>query len=58
MLEISRKLLLAVIRAAAFTKEKVEGIVRELIKQGKISKEEEMKLLKEVLQKGKRRKKH
>ncbi len=57
-MEISRKLLLAGIRAAAFTKEKVEGIVRELIKQGKISKEEEMKLLKEVLQKGKRRKKH
>jgi polyhydroxyalkanoate synthesis regulator phasin len=52
MLEISRKLLLAGIGAAALTKEKIEGIVRELIKQGEISKEEGIKLVKEVLQKG------
>jgi len=59
MLETSRKLLSAGIRAAAFTKEKIEDIVRKLIKQGEISKEEEMKLLKKVLQKrGKRSKKH
>ena len=57
MLEIFRKLLLAGIGAAALTKEKIEGIVRKLIQQGKISKEEEMKLLKKVLQKkGKRHK--
>ena len=59
MSEIFRKLLLAGIGAAALTKEKIEGIVRKLIKQGEISKEEEMKLLKKVLQKrGKRCKKH
>ena len=59
MLETSRKLLLAGMRAATLTKEKIEGIVRELIKQGEISKGEEMKLLKKVLQKrGKRSKKH
>jgi len=59
MLEIFRKLLLAGIGAAAITKEKIEDIVRKLIKQGEISKEEEMKLLKKVLQKkGKRSKKH
>ena len=51
MLETSRKLLLAGIRAAALTKEKIEGIVRKLIRQGEISREEEMKLLKKVLQK-------
>ena len=49
MLEISRKLLLAGMRAATLTKEKIGGIVRKLIEQGKISKEEEMKLLKKVL---------
>jgi len=53
MLEIFRKLLLAGIGAAALTKEKIEGIVRELIKQREISEEEGMKLLKQVLQKGK-----
>lgn len=52
MLEISRKLLLAGIGAAVLTKERIEGIVRELIKQGEISKEEGIKLVKEVLQKG------
>ncbi len=52
MLELSRKLLLAGIGAAVLTKEKIEGIVRELIKQGEISKEEGIKLVKEVLQKG------
>lgn len=52
MLETSRKLLLAGIGVAVLTKEKIEGIVRELIKQGEISKEEGMKLVKEVLQKG------
>jgi len=52
MLEISRKLLSASIGAAVLTKEKIEGIVRELIKQGEISKEEGIKLVKEVLQKG------
>ncbi len=52
MLEIARKLLLAGIGAAVLTKERIEGIVRELIKQGEISKEEGIKLVKEVLQKG------
>jgi len=52
MLELSRKLLLAGIGAAVLTKERIEGIVRELIKQGEISKEEGIKLVKEVLQKG------
>ncbi len=52
MLELSKKLLLAGIGAAVLTKERIEGIVRELIKQGEISKEEGIKLVKEVLQKG------
>ena len=52
MLELSKKLLLSGIGVAVLTKEKIEGIVRELIKQGEISKEEGIKLVKEVLQKG------
>ena len=59
MLELLWRLMLVSMGVEVLIKKKIEGIVRKLIKQGEISKEEEMKLLKKILQKrGKRGKKH
>jgi len=49
MLEITRKLLLASVGAVELTKEKVEGIIQELIKKGEVAKEEGMGLIEEIL---------
>ncbi len=51
MIELLKRTLLAGIGAAALTKEKIEGLVDELVKKGEIASKEGPKLVKELLEK-------
>jgi len=57
MVDLLKKTLLAGIGAAILTKEKVEGIVDELVKRGEIASKEGPKLMKELLERSQEAKK-
>jgi len=57
MIELLRKTLLVGIGAATLTKEKIDGLVDELVKKGEIASKEGPKLVKELLQESQNAKK-
>jgi len=57
MIDLLRKILVAGIGAAVLTREKVEGLVDELVKRGEIASKEGPKLVKELLKESQKAKK-
>ncbi len=57
MIDLLKKTLLAGVGAAALTREKVEGLVDELVKKGEIASKEGPKLVKDLLQESQKAKK-